>query len=981
MYLRDGCASDVEKSTSGCEGAAGGEAGGASRRTLCASELGDLENLLTAMPKNVKFVMLQMERETKSLLSALLQVWQGKIGKILAAINRAEESFAKSSSSDDADLHDVQRLVEELTDSQRLIRVTLARAADLPIKTVKGLVLSGILAWGEAGDGKEAENTLLLRPYVYARCWSWAQLAELLSISPDANDWEENLSVLKTIAARVQLSIEERLVFREQEAKKKKEKHHITGGALKSGSGHRERAGTRNEPAIPALVKEVLDAHPELQLRLRNFSGVAITWKLALLLHRPVVQYAQDWGLWDHPLVAPHLERDVENPEIAAALGMVGRRGRLRGSEPDKTCQKLLMEEDDSSGSSGDESADDDLVPRPGDVRFKKRHRAGYAYLRRPVSWIPTAHHPTHINRSSSHDEVVGASLDNESFANPNVHIPATSPTDSGGSGPISWVWVSSAAPAGQDSFLETDFASSEIAIDCEWWDPRPLSLVQLAVRGSAKNVVFFLLDAHELEEDGHQRAAGLPHLSPDEDVRPPPPADENRRLKRLQEKLKAVLTTLPVYAFSCDQDVRRLRLFGLLPPACPDPPTVAADRSPSQNPHHPPNWTDLQALYFPKNECPSLQNLARKFCNLELDKVVRESNWDRRPLKRRQANYAAADAAVLFLLRDELEERAVRGQSRLTQQLRNGTYANTHLLVGEVDESVSSSVGGEISSSLPSSISEDVTANRGNNFFGTYEAYLSSINQFPEGPPWRRRYGASATAGSGSEEAQLLDAPTTTDDTPTLPRSAPNGPTTSEPAFCVHENEAKLIRKFRGLGVDILPVKATTAEQLSPLPGRVLLVRSPPAPKGAAPNGGASSNRPGPRKPHPASFRPDTYTILTAPRIVDMVKEVLEFFEVEIQPSDVCGRCVHCNSCEWISATREEVRGEVFENVLVNHETFYRCGGCRKVYWEGPLFERAFEDLEKELPVLKGRGEEHVIPIRRSGGGRGGPQGGGQRG
>ena len=44
---------------------------------------------------------------------------------------------------------------------------------------------------------------------------------------------------------------------------------------------------------------------------------------------------------------------------------------------------------------------------------------------------------------------------------------------------------------------------------------------------------------------------------------------------------------------------------------------------------------------------------------------------------------------------------------------------------------------------------------------------------------------------------------------------------------------------------------------------------------------------------------------ILTAPRIVDMVKEVLEFFEVEIQPSDVCGRCVHCNSCEWISADR----------------------------------------------------------------------------
>lgn len=53
------------------------------------------------------------------------------------------------------------------------------------------------------------------------------------------------------------------------------------------------------------------------------------------------------------------------------------------------------------------------------------------------------------------------------------------------------------------------------------------------------------------------------------------------------------------------------------------------------------------------KRELIGLSLLAEKICGKPLDKSVRMSNWNRRPLSEDQLQYAALDAHVLLVIHD----------------------------------------------------------------------------------------------------------------------------------------------------------------------------------------------------------------------------------------------------------------------------------------------------------------------------------------
>lgn len=144
------------------------------------------------------------------------------------------------------------------------------------------------------------------------------------------------------------------------------------------------------------------------------------------------------------------------------------------------------------------------------------------------------------------------------------------------------------------------------VAVDAEWQDPRPLSLLQLALSVRKQPPTVFLIDM----------------------VQPPCESTLDWCRKLLTGKHE-------VLVFSPKEDSRRLEEVGLLP---------GVDQS---------NWLDLQRLDWGLGNQPGLQAVAAWALGRWMDKSLQTSNWDQRPLTREQQEYAVLDASVLLQLHD----------------------------------------------------------------------------------------------------------------------------------------------------------------------------------------------------------------------------------------------------------------------------------------------------------------------------------------
>ncbi len=83
---------------------------------------------------------------------------------------------------------------------------------------------------------------------------------------------------------------------------------------------------------------------------------------------------------------------------------------------------------------------------------------------------------------------------------------------------------------------------------------------------------------------------------------------------------------------------------------------------------------------------------------------------------------------------------------------------------------------------------------------------------------------------------------------------------------------------------------------------------------------------------------------------IVKQLKQVIADLGLRLHSAPLFSRCPVCNG-EISRAGREELEGDVPENVLMGAREFWRCADCGKVYWEG----KHWENIRKMVEEVRG--------------------------
>lgn len=79
---------------------------------------------------------------------------------------------------------------------------------------------------------------------------------------------------------------------------------------------------------------------------------------------------------------------------------------------------------------------------------------------------------------------------------------------------------------------------------------------------------------------------------------------------------------------------------------------------------------------------------------------------------------------------------------------------------------------------------------------------------------------------------------------------------------------------------------------------------------------------------------RPDLLVVTaTAPEA--QLKEVLRRLKISRRHLDLLSRCSRCNDL-LVPVSRDQVQGRVPEHVFHNHQQFYECPRCHRLFWPG---------------------------------------------
>ena len=85
---------------------------------------------------------------------------------------------------------------------------------------------------------------------------------------------------------------------------------------------------------------------------------------------------------------------------------------------------------------------------------------------------------------------------------------------------------------------------------------------------------------------------------------------------------------------------------------------------------------------------------------------------------------------------------------------------------------------------------------------------------------------------------------------------------------------------------------------------------------------------------------------IVTANDSMEQLKEVLTAIRVRPNPGLFFSRCLICNT-PVVKIPRDDVFGQVPEQIFASRSEFHKCPQCGRVYWEGSHLSRAIRRLK----------------------------------
>ena len=86
---------------------------------------------------------------------------------------------------------------------------------------------------------------------------------------------------------------------------------------------------------------------------------------------------------------------------------------------------------------------------------------------------------------------------------------------------------------------------------------------------------------------------------------------------------------------------------------------------------------------------------------------------------------------------------------------------------------------------------------------------------------------------------------------------------------------------------------------------------------------------------------------LITAEGVDEQLAEVVAALGLAADEERWLSRCLDCNT-PLAPRTPDEVSGRVPARVLANHQAFFECPGCGKVYWPGSHADAMLERLRR---------------------------------
>lgn len=79
-----------------------------------------------------------------------------------------------------------------------------------------------------------------------------------------------------------------------------------------------------------------------------------------------------------------------------------------------------------------------------------------------------------------------------------------------------------------------------------------------------------------------------------------------------------------------------------------------------------------------------------------------------------------------------------------------------------------------------------------------------------------------------------------------------------------------------------------------------------------------------------------------------DLVKQLsIVLNDLKIQKEKILSRCIVCNS-EIFKINKTDIKNKIPTKVFQNHEKFWFCKKCDKIYWKGSHFENMINKIEE---------------------------------